>query len=71
MGRKKIVAPGPQRVLEQSGFDLRAGQRGAKTSSLTPLRIGAIYTIGPYLFPHLVPALASAAPQMPLYIEEG
>ncbi|HAV45301.1 MAG TPA: LysR family transcriptional regulator, partial [Halomonas sp.] len=25
----------------------------------------------PYLFPHLVPALANAAPQMPLYIEEG
>ena len=37
----------------------------------TPLKIGAIYTIGPYLFPHLLPELARTAPDMPLYIEEN
>jgi LysR family hydrogen peroxide-inducible transcriptional activator len=37
----------------------------------SPLRIGAIYTIGPYLFPHLIPELARSAPQMSLYIEEN
>jgi LysR family hydrogen peroxide-inducible transcriptional activator len=37
----------------------------------TPLKIGAIYTIGPYLFPHLLPELAHEAPEMPLYIEEN
>ncbi len=37
----------------------------------SPLRIGAIYTIGPYLFPHLIPALHAAAPDMPLIIEEN
>ncbi|MEH6471635.1 MAG: hydrogen peroxide-inducible genes activator [Halopseudomonas sp.] len=37
----------------------------------TPLRLGAIYTIAPYLFPHLIPQLQQLAPQMPLYLEES
>jgi LysR family hydrogen peroxide-inducible transcriptional activator len=37
----------------------------------SPLKLGAIYTIGPYLFPHLMPKIRSAAPDMPLYIEEN
>ncbi len=52
------------RVLEdlaESGKDQLKG----------PLRIGAIYTIGPYLFPHLIPELQRLAPEMPLYIEEN
>ena len=36
-----------------------------------PLRIGAIYTIGPYLFPTLLPALKTAELRMKLYIEES
>jgi LysR family hydrogen peroxide-inducible transcriptional activator len=36
-----------------------------------PLRLGAIYTIGPYLLPRLVPLIKARAPQMPLMIEEG
>ena len=35
-----------------------------------PLRLGTIFTIGPYLLPQLVPALHKSAPQMPLFIEE-
>mgnify|MGYP000265307371 CR=1 FL=1 len=35
------------------------------------LRLGAIYTVGPYLLPRLVPALRASAPKMPLLIEEG
>jgi LysR family hydrogen peroxide-inducible transcriptional activator len=35
------------------------------------LKIGAIFTVGPYLFPSLLPKLAKAAPQMPLLIEEN
>jgi LysR family hydrogen peroxide-inducible transcriptional activator len=34
------------------------------------LRIGAIFTVGPYILPHLLPKLHQAAPQMPLYIVE-
>ena len=35
------------------------------------LSVGAIYTIGPYLFPQFVPELQKTAPNMPLYIEEN
>jgi len=35
------------------------------------LRLGAIYTVGPYLLPALVPLLRARAPQMPLVIEEN
>ncbi len=66
---EKIIAQA-QRVLEQSSLIFDMASAG-KDQLANPLRIGAIYTIGPYLFPHLVPELAKAAPQMPLYIEEG
>jgi LysR family hydrogen peroxide-inducible transcriptional activator len=36
-----------------------------------PLRLGAIYTIGPYLLPKLVPLLRARAPKMPLMIQEN
>ena len=36
-----------------------------------PLRLGVIYTIGPWLLPALVPRVRQRAPQMPLYIAEG
>ncbi|WP_051233988.1 hydrogen peroxide-inducible genes activator [Halomonas halocynthiae] len=66
---EKIIAQA-QRVLEQAGLinEMASAGRDQLTS---PLRLGAIYTIGPYLFPHLIPALTQLAPQMPLYIEEG
>lgn len=35
------------------------------------LKIGAIYTIGPYLFPKLIPQLKKRAPDLQLHIEEG
>lgn len=36
-----------------------------------PLRLGVIYTIGPWLLPALVPILKQRAPKMPLIIAEG
>ncbi|MWJ28099.1 LysR family transcriptional regulator [Halomonas sp. ZH2S] len=68
LGEKIIIQA--QRVLEESSAIYELASAG-KDQLANPLRIGAIYTIGPYLFPHLIPALARAAPQMPLYIEEG
>jgi LysR family hydrogen peroxide-inducible transcriptional activator len=35
------------------------------------LRLGVIYTVGPYLLPRLVPKLREQAPSMPLMIEEN
>lgn len=65
----RIVAQA-QRVLEQTSIINELASAG-RDQLASPLRIGAIYTIGPYLFPHLIPALTQQAPQMPLYIEEG
>jgi LysR family hydrogen peroxide-inducible transcriptional activator len=36
-----------------------------------PLRVGVIYTIGPYLLPHLIPRVHQLAPKMPLIIQEN
>ena len=36
-----------------------------------PLRIGAIHTIGPYLFSHLIPTLHENTPNMPVIVEEN
>lgn len=36
-----------------------------------PLRFGAIYTVAPYLLPHLIPILRQRVPKMPLVIEEN
>lgn len=59
-----------QRVLDQVSVIKDIAQTG-KDQLSAPLRVGAIYTIGPYLFPHLMPELHRAAPEMPLYIEEN
>lgn len=36
-----------------------------------PLRLGTIFTIGPYLLPRLIPVLRERAPHMPLLVEEN
>jgi len=59
-----------QRVLEQAETIKDLAHEG-KDQLSAPLRVGAIYTIGPYLFPHLIPEVQRLAPQMPLYIEEN
>ena len=42
-----------------------------KDQLVSPLKVGAIHTVGPYIFPELVHQLRQTAPQMPLYIEEN
>ncbi len=59
-----------QRVLEEAG-SIRQLARQGQDQLDGPLRLGAIYTIGPYLLPHLIPELAGRAPKMPLVIEEN
>ena len=59
-----------QRVLEQAELleQLADKQRDQLSA---PLRIGAIFTVAPYLFPVIVPKIRKAAPEMPLFIEEN
>lgn len=59
-----------QKVLEQAQGIRELAQAG-KNQLAAPLKVGAIYTVGPYLFPHLIPQLHKIAPDMPLYIEEN
>jgi LysR family hydrogen peroxide-inducible transcriptional activator len=59
-----------QRVLEEAEGVLAAARSGRDPLN-GPLRLGAIYTVGPYLLPRLVPALMKRAPAMPLIIEEN
>ncbi|MBB6520317.1 hydrogen peroxide-inducible genes activator [Pseudoteredinibacter isoporae] len=66
---EKIVAQA-QIALEQTAAIKDLATAG-KDQLSSPLKIGAIFTIGPYLFPHFIPELQKSAKQMPLYIEEG
>lgn len=59
-----------QRALESAESVKLVAQQG-KDQLSGPLRIGAIYTIGPYLFPELIPLLRKHAPDMPLVVEEN
>jgi LysR family hydrogen peroxide-inducible transcriptional activator len=59
-----------QRVLEEAEGVRRLARQG-RDPLVGPLRLGVIYTIGPYLLPHLVPLVAERAPEMPLIIEEN
>jgi LysR family hydrogen peroxide-inducible transcriptional activator len=66
---EQIIAQA-QRTLEAAEGVRLAAQQG-KDQLSGPLRLGAIYTIGPYLFPDLIPRLHKRAPGMPLVIEEN
>ncbi|WP_028292290.1 hydrogen peroxide-inducible genes activator [Oceanobacter kriegii] len=66
---ERIVAQA-QRVLEEAR-SIRELASAGKDQLSSPLKIGAIFTIGPYLFPHLVPQIHQRAPSMPLYLEEN
>jgi LysR family hydrogen peroxide-inducible transcriptional activator len=59
-----------QRVLEEADAIKRLARHG-KNPLAGPLRLGAIYTIGPYLLPRLIPWVSERAPDMPLVIEEN
>jgi LysR family hydrogen peroxide-inducible transcriptional activator len=59
-----------QRVLEEASAIKDIAKSGSNQLS-TPLHIGAIFTIGPYLFPYFISPLQKTAPDMHLVIEEG
>jgi len=59
-----------QRVLEEAE-QLKQVARHSNNPLQGTLRVGLIYTIGPYLLPYIIPALHQRAPLMPLLIEEG
>jgi len=72
----RVTAVG-ERVVEQAQRALEAiesvRQVAASESDQlgSTLRIGAIFTVGPYLFPQLISNLHALAPNMPLIVEEN
>lgn len=66
---EQIVAQA-ERVLAEAGR-VKELADSAGDPLAGPLRLGAIYTIGPYLLPRLVPLIKERAPKMPLMIEEN
>jgi LysR family hydrogen peroxide-inducible transcriptional activator len=59
-----------QTVLEQAAAIKEIAKAG-KDPLAGPLRLGIIYTIGPYLLPELVRQVIEHSPQMPLMLQEN
>ena len=72
----KITATGQRIVSQAEKVLLEAAQipeiaAAGKDPLAGPLRLGVIYTIGPYLLPRLIPRVHELAPRMPLIIQEN
>jgi len=65
----QIVAQA-ERVLEQTAAIKEIASQNKDPLS-GPLRLGIIYTIGPYLLPSLVKTMIETVPQMPLILQEN
>ncbi|HEX9172264.1 MAG TPA: hydrogen peroxide-inducible genes activator [Telluria sp.] len=59
-----------ERVLEQTAAIKELAKQN-KDPLAGPLRLGVIYTIGPYLLPPLVKNVIDSMPQMPLVLQEN
>jgi len=66
---QKIIAEA-KRVLEGVETITMLAKEGESQLN-EPLKIGAILTVGSYLFPSLLPKLTESAPDMPLIIQEN
>jgi LysR family hydrogen peroxide-inducible transcriptional activator len=65
-----LIVEQAQRVLEEASR-IREIAAAGRDPLAGPLRLGAIYTIGPYLLPKLIPILRKNAPAMQLLIQEN
>jgi len=72
----KITETGRRIVVQAEKVLMEATQiheiaAAGKDPLAGPLRVGVIYTIGPYLLPRLIPRVHELAPRMPLIIHEN
>ena len=65
-----LIVQQAQSVLEQAAAIKEIAKRSQDPLS-GPLRLGLIYTIGPYLLPELVRQVITLTPQMPLMLQEN
>lgn len=59
-----------QRVLDETA-SIREAARQGKDPLAGALRMGVIYTIGPYLLPRMMSRIITDTPQMPLLLQEN
>jgi len=59
-----------QKVLDEASV-LKDLARQGRDPLAGPLRVGVIFTIGPYLLPWLVPQMIQAHPSMPMLLQEN
>jgi len=65
---EKIVAQA--RLLLANTAGIKSLAEAGKDQLSSPLALGAIFTMAPYLLPQLIPHLKKQAPNMPLYVQE-
>lgn len=66
----ELIVAQAQRALEEVAQIREIASQG-KDQLVGTLKLGVIYTVGPYLLPALIPILKRKAPQMPLEMEEN
>ncbi|MDR0565351.1 MAG: hydrogen peroxide-inducible genes activator [Azoarcus sp.] len=66
---RRVIAQAERVLVEVDHF--REIAAVGKDPLVGSLRVGVIYTIGPYLLPHLIPKIHQRAPHMPLFIQEN
>jgi LysR family hydrogen peroxide-inducible transcriptional activator len=71
------ITPIGERVIEQAILAIEEANRVKEIAKqgnnqlAGPLRLGVIYSVGPYLLPEIIPILRKTAPEMPLIVEEN
>jgi len=66
----ELIVRQAQQVIEQTAAIKQIAKSGKDPVS-GPLKLGIIYTIGPYLLPALVKQVIARTPQMPLMLQEN
>jgi LysR family hydrogen peroxide-inducible transcriptional activator len=71
------MTPIGERVIEQANRAIEEANRVKEIAKqgnnqlAGALRLGVIYSVGPYLLPEIIPILRKTAPEMPLIVEEN
>jgi LysR family transcriptional regulator, hydrogen peroxide-inducible genes activator len=66
----ELVVEQAARVIEESKRVKEIAKQG-NNQLAGPLKLGVIYSVGPYLLPEIIPILRKTAPEMPLIVEEN
>lgn len=72
-----LITPAAKPIIAQANIVLQEVNllkqmaQAQRDEFVQPLRLGAIFTVAPYIFPALIPQLHQSAPQLLLYLEEN